>query len=122
LIAFYAGKSATISIAASTKKLRNWTFKMHGDAVDTTNFNSTNGKRENVAGLANGVVTAEGPYDQGSLALTVGNTYEFILNAGSSSFTVTARITDLTPSVAVDGVAVVNIEAVSTGDFTAATT
>ena len=111
-----------MSVGNTSYKLRNWQLKMHCDAVDTTNFSSTNGGRENVAGLKNATLTAEGPYDQGSLAFTCGTTYAFILNAGSSSFTVTCRVTDLTPGVAVDGVAVVNLEAVSTGDFTAATT
>jgi len=87
--------------------------------VDTTNFESTGGKRENVEGLGNATISAEGPLDQGAFALVVGSSYAFVLNAGVSSFSVTARITDCTPSVAVDGVAVVSIEAVSNGTYTA---
>jgi hypothetical protein len=102
--------------------LRNWSARIHADAVDTTNFESTNGKRENIEGLGNVTISAEGPLDQGSWGLVVGTSYTFSLNAGSSVFNCTARITDCTPSVAVDGVAVVSIEAVSTGDFTATIT
>lgn len=95
---------------------------MHADAVDTTNFDSTNGKRENIEGLGNAMLSLEGPYDQGVMAFTAGQTYAFTLNAGVSAFAVTCRITDITPTVNVEGVAVLKIDAVSTGDFTPAST
>lgn len=120
MIAFKAGKDGSISINAAAQKMRNWSFKMHADAVDTTNFESTNGKRENIEGLGSGTISCEGLFDQGVVALTVGTSYTFLLNAGTTSFSVPARITDATPSTAVDGVAVVTIEAVTNGDFTAA--
>ena len=121
-MAIFSGKSGNVAIDTVNWKLREWTLDMDTDIVDVSNFLSS-GKRENLDGLTKASISCRGPYDTGSMALTSGNTANFVLKVGGAiTFTVTARIAKIRPSVNVEGAGEIEINAESTGNFTAAIT
>jgi hypothetical protein len=121
-VAFYAGKGGNVAVGAVNWKLREWSLPMNCDIIDTTNFLS-GGFRENIAGLVGADMRLRGPYDAGSMAMTVGNTYSItLLVGGAVTFAVTARIENVTPSVNVEGAAEIEVSAKTTGTFAAAIT
>ena len=116
-MAFYAGKSGSVSIGASTQPLTDWSLEVASEPIDVTNFSSS-GFAENEAGITSANITCSGPYD-GSSGATIGATAAFVLKYEpvGAGFTVTGRVTNVTVSTNVRGVAQVNITAQSTGSF-----
>lgn len=119
-MAFYAGKSASLTIGATAQPMTDWTLDTKEEAVDTTNFTS-GGYQESVGGINSADITCTGPYD-GTSGVTMGTAASFVLatGGGGPSFTVTARVTSVNVSTNVRGVATVSITAQSTGSFTVA--
>lgn len=119
-MAFYTGKSGSVSIGGSSQPLTDWSADFKVENIDTTNFGSS-GFQTNEAGIASADITASGPYD-GSIGLAPGASGEFILTTnstvGAPAFTVTARVNSVKVDVNVKGVAMVNISATSNGSFT----
>jgi len=117
-----AGKGGSIAFGASNLALREWTLDMRVDPIDVTNFDSA-GFKENIAGLTSAAISARGPYNQGSMAVTAGSSYAFNLRVNSTTgFAVTARVTSVRLVTGADNAVQVDISAESTGSFTAAIT
>lgn len=119
-MAFYAGKLGSVSIGGSTQPLTDWQMEVQSEPIDVTNFSSS-GYAESEAGILSANITCSGPYD-GTSGATVGSTGAFVLkyDAVGAGFTVTARVTNVSVSQNVRGVAQVNITAQSSGSFTVA--
>lgn len=119
-MAFFTGKTGSVSIGGSTQPLTDWSADFKVENVDVTNF-ASGGYQANEAGIASAEISANGPYD-GSIGLQPGASGTFILTAssdvGAPSFTVAARVTSVKVDVNVKGVAMVNISATSNGSFT----
>ena len=108
-----------MTVANTTYKFKNWTLDKTVDIHDTSNFDSTDDCKENVAGMRSATLSLEGPYDQGVMLFVEGTSYTFVLSAGTSTFTVAARVKNVKPVTDTDNVVRVSVEAVSTGSFTA---
>ena len=118
-MAFYTGKTGSVTIGANAQPLTDWSLDGKVEPIEVTNFTS-GGYQESVAGIASIDITASGPYDGGAGAQP-GDSASFVLAAGSGagapSFTVTARVTSVKIDTNVKGVAMVSITAQSTGSF-----
>lgn len=116
-MAFYAGKSGSASVGGSTQPLTDWSMEVNSEPVDVTNFSSS-GYAESEAGITSANITCSGPYD-GTSGATVGGAIAFVLKYEpvGAGFTVTGRVTNVTVSTNVRGVAMVNITTQSTGTF-----
>lgn len=119
-MAFYAGKSASLTVGASAQPMTDWTLDTKEEAIDTTNFTS-GGFQESVGGINGADITCTGPYD-GTSGVTMGTQASFVLatGGGGPSFTVSARVTSVNISTNVRGVATCSITAQSSGSFTVA--
>jgi hypothetical protein len=117
-MAFFAGKSATMTVGASAQPMTDWTLDIKEEAIDVTNFTSS-GYQESVGGINAADITCTGPYD-GTSGVTMGTAASFILatGGGGTSFTVPARVTSVNVATSVRGVATISITAQSTGTFT----
>lgn len=117
---FYSGKSGSVSVGGSTQPLTDWSLETSNEPIDVTNFSSS-GFAESEAGITSANITCSGPYD-GTSGATLGASGSFVLkyDTAGAGFTVTARVTNITVSVNVRGVAQVNITAQSTGSFSVA--
>jgi hypothetical protein len=95
-------------------------MEVASEPIDVTNFSSS-GYAESEAGILSANITCSGPYD-GSSGATVGNAVTFILkyDTAGAGFTVSGRVTNVSVTQNVRGVAQVNITAQSTGSFTVA--
>jgi len=120
-MAFYSGKSGSVSVAGTPQPLTDWSLEVASEPVDTTNFTSS-GYAESEAGITSANITCSGPYDgsAGGASFSVGAAVAFILkyDSAGAGFTVTGRVTGCSISQNVRGVAQVNITAQSTGSFT----
>ncbi len=119
-MAFLAGKSGGVSVAAAVWKLSEWTADMQTELVEVTNFESA-GYHENIAGITKAEITAKGPFDSTAMALTAGTSYAFTLEAsGAVTYAITARVSNIRLITNVAKAVEVEITATSTGSFTAA--
>jgi len=118
-MAFYAGKTGSVSVNGATQPLTDWSIDIKCENIDTTNFSDV-GYQSNYPGVFSAEITASGPYD-GSAGASVGASVAFILvassDAGAPSITVTARISSIKVDVNVKGVAQINYTASSNGSF-----
>lgn len=116
-MAFFAGKTGSVSVASSTQPLTDWSAEFKMEQIDTTNFSSS-GYQENYAGIAAAEISASGPYD-GSMGAQPGDSAAFVLTAGSGgiSYSLTARITSVKIDVNVRGVAMCTLTATSNGSY-----
>ena len=81
------------------------------------------GYKENIFGLASAKITARGAYPSTDCAITLGASVAFVLGMGGGiSFTVTARVSNITPSTDTAGVAEISVSAESNGSFSASVT
>lgn len=121
-MAFYSGKTGSITIAGVSQPLTDWSADMKMDVIETTNFGS-GGVTTNEGGIASVEISANGPYD-GSAGAAPGDSAIFILSTsttvGAPSFTVTARISTIKIDTSVKDVAKVSYSATSNGTFTVA--
>ena len=120
-MAFYAGKSGTITVGGTSKPLTDWSIDIKVEAIDTTNF-SSGGWQEMVSGIYSVDITASGPYN-GTSGVTQGTAAAFVLDVdgagGGPSFSGNAIITSLKIETSVKDVAKITYTGVSTGSWTA---
>jgi hypothetical protein len=122
----YSGKTGSVSIGGSAQPLTDWSLEISSEPVDTTNFTS-GGYEENMSGITRANITCSGPYD-GLISAYIGDAgglvTPFILSTGTTlgaspvtgpSFTINARVTSVSITQNVRGVAMVNITAQSNG-------
>lgn len=88
----YAGKSASTLVAGTQYTFDSTEIEMEDGIVETTDQGS-NGYQEFLSGVRRASLSFEGPYNSGSMALTVGTTYSIKFVVGGSglseiSFTV----------------------------------
>lgn len=118
-MAFFAGKTGSISIGGNTQPLTDWSAEFKMEQIDTTNFGSS-GYQENSAGIAAAEISASGPYD-GTIGLQPGASGTFVLTSstdvGAPAYTVSARVTSVKVDVNVRGVAMATITATSNGTY-----
>jgi hypothetical protein len=122
----YSGKTGSVSIGGSAQPLTDWSLEISSEPVDITNFTSQ-GYEENMSGITRANITCSGPYD-GLISANIGDAgglvTAFILSTGTTlgaspttgpSFTINGRVTSVSISQNVRGVAMVNITAQSNG-------
>ena len=116
-MAFYAGKAASVTIAASARPMDTWSIDLKCEPVDSTNFTS-GGYTENVAGLFSADVSFGGPYDDAE-GVQKGDSVSVIfgIGGGGQSFTIVTRITSAKVSTDVKGLARIDYTGVSNGSF-----
>lgn len=89
---FYAGKAASVTIAATTRPYDTWKFSHKCEIVSTLNFTSS-GYEESLAGVFEIDGAFSGPYD-GSEAIAPGDSVACTLAAGGGgpSLVITMRL------------------------------
>jgi hypothetical protein len=120
---FQAGKSSAVLVGTVSQSLKSWTWTVDSKMLEVSNFNSA-GYRQYIAGLLGSTVDLSGDYDigpstsGGNLALTVGNSYTFTLEANSGlTWVVTGLVANATPKAEVDGTVSISIKVQVTGTF-----
>ena len=115
-----SGKTGSVLVGTVSYAFKKWTFNMKTNTPNVTNFNG-GGYRQIVSGITQGQLQIEGPYDEGNMPLTAGNSYSFTLNWNSMvMLTCTAIISDMTPELDTDDAGRLKITAEVNGSFTAA--
>jgi hypothetical protein len=121
---FISGKTgwlkSTSGNTTTNYTMREWRMEINAAQADVSNFTS-GGFAEFITGLVSGRVTARGPLDLNT-QLTTGNTYTLNLGLGTSGntncyTTMTAVLTRVAPSTAVDQAGQVDIEFQTSGSF-----
>ena len=119
-MAFYSGKSGSVTIANVVRSLTDWSLDVKVNILDTTNFTS-GGFDENIPGTRGAEISASGPYN-GPSGLNLDNSATFILKvssaAGSPAFTLNANISSIKIDTSVKDLAKISYSATSTGAFT----
>src|SRR5271166_4680908 len=106
---FLSGKQGQVEIASTTYSFRSWKAPMEIANPDITNFTS-GGFQAILNAITKATITLEGPYNEGNMAFTVGNSYTFVLGyTNSISLTVTAIVGKITPTVDVHKEQIVEI-------------
>ena len=113
-MAFYAGKSGSISVGGAAQPLTDWSADVKVESLDVTNFTS-GGWNEVYSGIFSAEISASGPYD-GSSGVTQGVIATFVLGvSGGLSMTVTALVTSVKIDLSVKDVAKISYSATSSG-------
>lgn len=115
-MAFFAGKSGSVSISATARPYDTWEIDATSEIVDVTNFTSS-GYSENVAGVFQINVSFSGPYD-GSEGIAQGDSVAVTFATGGAgpSFVVTNRLSSVKISTATrNKAATIAATGVSTG-------
>ena len=117
-MAFFPGRVASITIAATTRPYENFSLGFHTDAVPTNNFTG-GGYNTNEAGMRGCKATFKGPYD-GAEGVADGDLLSIIFatGGGGPSFTITERITDANITTSTGAVAEIEYVGESSGSFT----
>lgn len=119
---YLSGTTGHVLLGATEYSFGKWRLDMETAVPKVTNFTS-GGFQALVSGITKGTITLEGPYNQGNMPLTCGNSYSFVLKwTASVSITVTALITKLSIDDDAEAAPRVNVTAESNGTFTAAIT
>jgi len=115
-----AGKNAAVLIGTVPYAFDEWQADIKNGLSKTTNFTSA-GYATYISGITDAKVTLSGPYDQGNMAFTVGNSYTLILTYVTMvTLTVTALLEDISVDVKVEDAERVKLTFQTTGSFTAA--
>lgn len=118
-MAFLSGKVGGVLVGGVGYAFGKWKFAFNAKEVSVNNFLSQ-GFQQLVIGFTKGSITMSGPYDQGNMPLTAGNSYALTLQfTNAIVLTVTAFLTDLTPSNDAEGTPTVDCSFSSSGVFTA---
>jgi hypothetical protein len=118
----YAGTAGSITFGAVAWELSEWSFEASANLLDITTF-AAGGYRVKIPGLVAGRITARGPYETGSMALTVGAAVSVAMTVGGAiTFTVPCIVGSISVSQAVEQFGQVSVSLESTGSFTAAIT
>lgn len=119
-VTYFSGKMGSIAIGGVPFCLDNWELNSTTQSVEVSNFCIPLGQEAYIPNLIGGTITCSGPLtSQGSPDAgiipgrpTAGNYYVFTLGVGIGfSYTVTAMITEITPSQDVKGRASLDITA-----------
>jgi hypothetical protein len=120
-MAFFAGKSGTITIGGTARPLTDWSIDVKTDSLDVTNFTS-GGWQELLGGIYSIDISASGPYN-GTSGVTQGTAVALVLDvdgAGAGpSFSGNALVTSVKIDQSVKDVAKISYSASSSGSWTA---
>lgn len=119
-MAFYSGRTGSITVGGSSQPLNQWGLDYKCDPIETTNFDSK-GFAEHVYGIRSVDISASGPYDGSAGGQPgTGDSVAFVLNTGTGgpSFTIPAVLTSVKIDVDVKDVAKISYTATSTGELT----
>ena len=117
---YLSGKDAKVMIGSTTYSFSKWSLDMKTNLPKVTNF-TTAGFQKVVQGITSGTLTVSGPYNEGNMAFTSGQSYAWILGFdGTTTLTCTARISSIKADEDVDGSPQISITAETDGSFTAA--
>jgi hypothetical protein len=117
---YISGKSGSVTIAAVAYPFGKWKLAMKSGLPKVTNF-STGGYQLLVSGITQGTITLEGPYNEGNMPLTAGNSYAFVLLwATGISLSCTAFVESIEASTDVEQAGHIVVTAQTSGAFTAA--
>src|SRR5215469_2101353 len=123
--AYLAGKDASVSLGplpGTELAFRSWKCSMKAVALKINDFTSR-GYQTLIAGFTSATISLEGAYFAEDTALTAGVIEEFILSYSATlDLTVSALITDITPTVDAEKEITLSVTAESTGEFTAEVT
>jgi len=119
---YLAGKygyvSASNASGTVTYSFDKWTLDINCDLPKVTNFTS-GGFQNMVANIFSAKIGASGPYNAGNTPIAAGSAYLFTLGFSQSIFIqVTGLVSNISPSVDINGAAHVAISADSIGSFT----
>ncbi len=115
-----SGKTGAVLVGSIQYAFGKWEYAMSTGTPKVTNFTG-GGYRQIVSGITEGTITVEGPYDEGNMPLTSGNTYTLTLNWNNTiSLTGTAILAKLTPSMDVEDAGRIKCVFEVNGTFTAA--
>lgn len=113
-----AGKVGFVNTGASNYAFGKWKWSPKAKMVPVPNFNG-GGFEQYVVGLVGGKITISGPYDQGNMAFTVGNTYTWTLGlAVSVTLTVPGILESIDMDEDVEGSPTVTLTVQTNGSFT----
>lgn len=119
---YISGKTGSVLVGGVAYAFGKWKLSMKTGLPKVTNFN-TGGYQLLVSGITSGTITLEGPYNQGNMPVTCGNSYAFTLTwAPTITIAVTAFVESIEASDDVEGAGHVVVTAQSSGSFTAAIT
>lgn len=117
-----AGKSGYVNTGSANYSFGKWEADIQVKTVQVPNFNG-GGFMQRVVGLTDGKVTITGPYDQGNMAFTAGNTYTWTLGLAPSVFlTMPGILQSIKLAEDVEGNPVLTLNVETSGSFTASIT
>jgi hypothetical protein len=116
-----SGKAGAVLVGSVPYAFGKWQYDMKTDTPAVNNF--TSAYRQLVSGLTQGTITTEGPYDNGNMPLTSGNTYTLTCQQTSGvNLTGTAILANIVSSQDIEDAARIKCVWEVTGAFTAAVT
>lgn len=119
---YLSGLTGAISLGTTAYAFGKWKAAFNTKTIPVNNFTS-GGYQALVKGFTKATITASGPYNQGNMPLTCGNTYTFNLTLTAGTvLTATGVLGDMTMSNDAEGNPQVDITAESTGSFAASFT
>ncbi|QJW98690.1 hypothetical protein [Frigoriglobus tundricola] len=115
-----SGVTGSVSIGATAFAFTKWTLEMKCVVVKANNFTG-GGYQQVVAGMVSASLTLEADtYDQGNMAFSVGETYDFVLGYTSEvNVTVHVLIESISPTVDYENGQPIKISGQSNGSFDA---
>jgi hypothetical protein len=120
-MAFFSGKSGSVSIGEVDYAFGKWSIDLDANLPKMNNFLS--GFQILVSGLISSKLTLSGPYDAGEMAFTAGNSYEFILAVSDTiAFTITYFVENIKIDDDIDDAARISLSGQSSGSFTPSVT
>ncbi len=119
---YLSGKDAYVKLGSAAYSFAKWTADIRTGAPKVNNFTS-GGFDANVQGFTGATINLTGPYNEGNMPLTGGQTYVFhlgfITGAPGVELQITARVTSIKPTADAEGTVTLDVTAESTGSFTA---
>jgi len=124
MASYLAGKGGSVSLDGGTTQaaFRSWKASMKAAFLKINDFPSQ-GFQTGLAGFISAAITLDGAYFAGGTPITVGNILSLKLGFSAALFlTVSAMVTDLTPTVDAEKEETLSVSADSVGTFAAAVT
>lgn len=117
-MSYLSGTTGYVKIGSTSYSFKKWSLSMDVKMIPVNNFTSA-GAQEIVSGFKSATLTVEGPYNQGSMAFTVGTQYTFLCGFDTGvEISVPAKVSNITPDVDADGGEVIKMTAMSNGSVT----
>jgi len=124
MASYLAGKGGSVSLDGGTTQaaFRIWKVSMKIVFLKINDFPSA-GYQTGIGGFLSAAITLEGAYFAGGTPISVGNTCALKLGfSGALFLTVSAMVTDVTPTVDAEKEETLSVSADSVGSFAAAVT